>query len=83
MNGRIRVNVVPQAREAREDVDLEGEVEFADPKRVVSYIRDSTKLILNAKEVGAAISSIQEPVLRGAFEKAHRPFLVSRRINRC
>jgi hypothetical protein len=76
-----RKEAYTDARESGDDVDLEGEVEFADPKRVVGYIRESTKLILKAKEVDEGLSSIQEPALRGAFEKAHRLFLVSRRIN--
>jgi hypothetical protein len=69
-----------EARENGEDVDLEGEVEAADPAKVIGYIRNSHRLILKAKEVGAAIGSIAAPRLRAAFVSANRMFLESRRI---
>jgi hypothetical protein len=43
-------------REAGEDVDLEGEVEYADPAKVVAYIRDSRKLRIKAAEIRAALT---------------------------
>jgi len=49
-----------EARENGEDVDLEGEVEAADPAKVMGYIRDSHKLILKGKEVDAAVGSITD-----------------------
>lgn len=69
-----------EAMENGEDVDLEGEVEYADPGKVVSYIRDSEKLALQGAKAHAAISSIVDDKLRPAFAKAHRMFLNSRRI---
>ncbi len=69
-----------EARENGEDVDLEGEVEAADPAKVMGYIRDSHKLILKAKEVDAAVESITDPKLMAAFVNANRVFLESRRI---
>jgi hypothetical protein len=69
-----------EARESGEDVDLEGEVEYADPSRVVRYIRDSAKLKLKPHELELAISSISRPDLRDAFRKAHRIFVQSRKI---
>jgi hypothetical protein len=67
-------------REAGEDVDLEGEVEFADPAKVVTYIRESHKLKLKAAGVSAAIASITDVKLRAAFQKAHAMYLGSRSI---
>ena len=69
-----------EALENGEDVDLEGEVEAADPAKVMGYIRGSHKLILKAKEVDAAVGSIADPKLRTAFVDANRVFLESRRI---
>jgi hypothetical protein len=69
-----------EARENGEDVDLEGEVEAADPAKVMGYIRDSHKLILKGKDVDAAVGSIADPRLRAAFVSANRMFLESRRI---
>ena len=69
-----------EARENGEDVDLEGEIEAADPAKVIGYIRDSHRLILKAKEVDAAVRSIVDPKLRTAFVNANRVFLESRRI---
>jgi hypothetical protein len=67
-------------REAGEDVDLEGEVEFADPAKVATYIRESDKLRLRAADVSAAIASIADSKLRSAFQKAHTMYLGSRSI---
>jgi hypothetical protein len=67
-------------REAGEDVDLEGEVEFADPAKVATYIRESEKLRLRAADVSAAIASITDIKLRAAFQKAHTMYLGSRSI---
>lgn len=67
-------------REAGEDVDLEGEVEFADPAKVATYIRESDKLRLRATDVSAAIASITDNRLRAAFQKAHTMYLGSRSI---
>ena len=43
-----RRDIYVSEREAGEDVDLEGEVEFADPAKVATYIRESDKLRLRA-----------------------------------
>jgi hypothetical protein len=67
-------------REAGEDVDLEGEVEFADPAKVATYIRESKTLRLRAADVSTAISSITDIKLRSAFQKAHTMYLGSRSI---
>jgi hypothetical protein len=67
-------------REAGEDVDLEGEVEYADPAKVATYIRESDKLRLRAADVNAAIASITDTNLRAAFQKAHTMYLGSRTI---
>jgi hypothetical protein len=67
-------------REAGEDVDLEGEVEYADPAKVVAYIRDSRKLRLKATEIRAGINSIGSFEVRSAFQKAHAMYLESRSI---
>jgi len=67
-------------REAGEDVDLEGEVECADPAKVAPYIRESDKLRLRAADVSAAIASITDIKLRSAFQKAHTMYLGSRTI---
>jgi hypothetical protein len=69
-----------EARENGEEVDLEGEVEAADPGKVMGYIRNSHRLILKAKEVDPAVESIVDPGLRAAFVNANRMFLESRRI---
>ena len=42
-------------REAGEDVDLEGEVECADPAKVMPYIRESYKWKIKPGEINAAI----------------------------
>jgi hypothetical protein len=68
------------ARENGEDVDFEGEIEAADPAKVMGYIRDSQRLILKAGEVDAAVESITDSKLRAAFVNANRVFLESRRI---
>jgi hypothetical protein len=75
-----RKQMYMQAREEGEDVDLEGEVEFADPSTVVNYIRNSKKLRLKKSELGEALSSIEQPQLKDAFTKAHRMFVFSRAI---
>lgn len=67
-------------RDAGEDVDLEGEVEYADPEKVVSYIRNSHELKLKTYEIAEAIQSITDPRLRTGFEKAHQMFVDSRAI---
>ena len=67
-------------REAGEDIDLGGEVEFADPAKVVDYIRESGKLRLKTSGVPAAIASIGDARLRDAFANAHRMCLASRAI---
>jgi len=59
-----------EARENGEDVDLEGEVEASDPAKVVSYIRDSEKLVLKDREAAAAVESITDKKLRAAFVSA-------------
>jgi len=58
-------------RENGEDVDLEGEVEASDPAKVVSYIRDSEKLVLKDGEAAAAVESITDKELCSAFANAH------------
>ncbi len=65
------------SREDGEDVDFEGEVEFADPANVVAYIRQAKEMILGAEEVGPALASIDDARLRRGFEKAHELFLLS------
>lgn len=67
-------------REEGEDVDLEGEVESADPAKVEPYIRKSNERRLKTHEVAPAIASVADPALRDAFQKAYRVFLVSRGI---
>jgi hypothetical protein len=75
-----RKQMYMDAREGGEDVDLEGEVEFADPSKVVNYIRNSKKLRLKKDELGPALSSIKQSQLREAFTKAHRMYVSSRAI---
>ena len=67
-------------REAGEDVDLEGEVEYADPAKVVAYIRDSDKLRLKVAEIRASIDTIASFEVRSGFQKAHAMYLESRSI---
>jgi hypothetical protein len=69
-----------EARDNGEDVDLEGEVETSNPYKVVSYIRDSKKLILKGEKAAAAITSIADEKLRSAFASAQRMFAASRGI---
>jgi hypothetical protein len=69
-----------EARENGEDVDIEGEVEAADPAKVVSYIRRSEELLLKGKKAALAIESISDKKLRGAFEAGHRLYAASRKI---
>ena len=66
-----------EARENGEDVDFEGEVEASDPAKVVSYIRDSEKLVLKASEAAAVVESITDEKLRAAFAKAHTMYVAS------
>jgi hypothetical protein len=75
-----RRDVYISEREAGEDVDLEGEVEFADPAKVAPYIRESDNLKLKAADVSVAIASIADVRLRDAFQKAHAIYLASRSI---
>ena len=67
-------------REQGEDVDLEGEVEFADPASVMPYIRESNQRKLKNHEIAPALASIGDPALHDAFQKAHRIFLASRAV---
>lgn len=67
-------------REAGEDVDLEGEVEYADPAKVMPYIRHSDKLRFRAGEIRSGFDSIANEELRAAFQKAHTMYLESRSI---
>jgi hypothetical protein len=69
-----------EARENGEDADLEGEVEAADPSKVVSYIKKSEELLLKGKKAAVAIDSISDKKLRGAFEAAHRLYVASRKL---
>lgn len=69
-----------EARENGEDVDLEGEVEASDPDKVVSYIRDSAKLVLKAREAAAVVESITDEKLRAAFVSAQQVYEVSQEI---
>jgi hypothetical protein len=70
-----------EARENGEDVDLEGEVEASDPEKVVSYIRDSEKLVLEDREAAAAVESITNKKLRAAFVSAQQVYEVSQKID--
>jgi hypothetical protein len=67
-----------ESREEGADVDLEGEVEFANPSKIVPYIQESKKLLLRSEEVGVAISSISDQRLRRGFEEAHTLYLLAR-----
>jgi hypothetical protein len=70
-------------REAGEDVDLEGEVEYADPAKVVAYIRESNELTLKTADMAAAIASIAsiaDSHLRNGFRKAHKMYRDSRAV---
>ena len=69
-----------EARENGEDVDLEGEVEASDPAKVVSYIRDSKKLVLNSREAAVVVESITDDKLRAAFVCAQQVYEVSQEI---
>jgi hypothetical protein len=69
-----------EARENGEDVDLEGEVEASGPAKVVSYIRDSKKLVLNSREAAAVVESITDNKLRAAFVSAQQVYAVSQEI---
>ena len=69
-----------EARENGEDVDLEGEVEAADPKKVVSYIRRSAELVLKGKRATECIGSISNLDLRWAFNQAHNLYVASHQI---
>lgn len=69
-----------EARENGEDVDLEGEVEAADPAKVVSYIRRSEKLVLKGNRATDCFGSISNPALRAAFNVAYRLYVTSSEI---
>jgi len=69
-----------EARENGEDVDLEGEVEAADPAKVVSYIQNSEKLLLKGKKATNSIGSISNRDLRSAFHEAYGLFVASGEI---
>lgn len=69
-----------EAREEGEDVDLEGEVEAANPASLPSYIRDSRKLKLKDSEIDPVLASITSEEIRQAFVKARRLFLSTRTI---
>jgi hypothetical protein len=76
-----RYELYKREQDAGEDVDLEGEVEFADLSAVMGYIRNHRKLRLKRHEVDKAISSILPNDVRGAFIKAHSMFNLSRTIH--
>lgn len=76
-----RYEYYKRERDAGEDVDLEGEVEFADLSSVMAYIRNHRKLRLKRHEAEKAISSILPADVRGAFIKAHSMFNLSRTIH--
>src|SRR6185312_5341176 len=67
-------------REAGEDVDFEGEVECADPAKVVNYIRNASRLRLKTGDIPEAIASIGDSQVRHAFQKAHEMYRESRSI---
>ena len=69
-----------EARENGEDVDLEGEVEASDPAKVVSYIRDSEKLVLRDREASGVVESITDKKLHAAFVSAQQVYEVSQKI---
>lgn len=69
-----------EARKNGEDVDLEGEVEASDPAKVVKYIRNAEKLILNSQKAATAIDSITDKDVRAAFAKAHTMYVASCKI---
>lgn len=69
-----------EARENGEDVDLEGEVETANPANVVSYISMAEKIALKSKRAAEFIASISNPDLRSAFNEAHGLYVISREI---
>lgn len=69
-----------EARENGEDVDVEGEVEAADPAKVVGYLRDSERLALKDSEAITAIHSIGNEKLRSAFANAQQMYAAARGI---
>lgn len=75
-----RATCYKEAREDGEDVDLEGEVEAANPDSLPSYIRNSSGLKLKSSEIESALASITRAEIRGAFEKARQLFLKTRAI---
>ena len=77
---RWRKECYTEARESGDEVDLEGEVEFADPAKVVSYIRDSEKLVLAGRKADVAIQSIGDDRLRSAVANAYRMHKASQAI---
>jgi hypothetical protein len=77
---KYRTALYRDSRESGEDVDIEGDVEFADLSTVVSYISQSRHLKLKSYEVDGAIASIKKPSLRDAFRKAHEMYILSQQI---
>lgn len=77
---RWRKECYTEARESGDDVDIEGEVEFADPAKVVDYIRNSRKLALEGRKAEAAIQSIGDARLRTAVANAQRMHQASKAI---
>ena len=75
-----RKEMYMDARKQGEDVDVEGEVEFANPSSVAGYIRDAKKLLLKDDELETALGLIQTVRIREAFAKAHCMFTLSRGI---
>jgi hypothetical protein len=75
-----RRDIYLSEREDGEDVDLEGEVEYADPAKVMEYIRRSNDWRLKPSEIDGAIKSVSDLQLRNAFERAHAMYAQSRSI---
>lgn len=69
-----------EARENGDDVDLEGEVEAADPANVAGYIRNSDELVLKGDKAIVALKSISDHPLRSAFVAAHSLYTASQQI---
>jgi hypothetical protein len=77
---QCRKEYYKEVAENGEDVDLEGEVEYADPGKVVGYIRESENLELRGEQAKRAVASIAGETLRVAFEKARRMSVSSQKI---
>jgi hypothetical protein len=75
-----RRDIYISEREAGEDVDLEGEVEYADPAKVVDYIRTCDRTRLKTAGIAAAINSITDRQVQDGFQKAYAMYLHSRPI---